>query len=172
MADKGKDPEFWSYSDKDDWETPPDLIEDISNAVGGIDLDPCAGENTNHATENLRLEDGDDGLSEDWYGVTFVNPPFSYKSEWLEKTVSEIESGNAETVIVLTPDSTDTVSWWHKYIAPNAEVVCFCEGRISYCVDGEKKENPTFGTAISVFGDVPEDLLDMLQDWGHVVRTV
>lgn len=163
---------FYDLDEKDDWQTPPDLIEDIEGAIGDIILDPCAHEDTEIGAINFCIEDGNDGLEEQWFGTVFVNPPFSYKKEWLEKIVYELQFDAVETVIVLTPDSTDTKSWWHEYIAPHAEYVCFCEGRISYYDDGEQMNSPTFGTAISVFGEVNEELLDVLQEWGHVVKTV
>jgi phage N-6-adenine-methyltransferase len=163
---------YYDLNEKDDWQTPPDLIDDISEAVGGIDVDPCAHENTSYGETNYRLEDGDDGLEEDWNDVAFVNPPFSYKSDWLEKAIDEVESGNADTVIFITPDGTDTKSWWHKFIATHSEYICFHYGRLSYYDDGEEMDSPTFGTAISVFGECPEELLDLLQEYGHVVKTI
>jgi hypothetical protein len=104
----------------------------------------------------------------------FVNPPFSYKSEWLEKIVAEVTAtrDTPSTVVLLTPDSTDTKSWWHRYIAPHARYICFSEGRIAYYEDGVRAPSPTFGTAISVFGECPDTLLSTLQEWGHVVKSV
>lgn len=166
------DTRYYDLSERDDWKTPPDLLADLQTAVGGFDLDPCAGADTSIGATNFRLEDGQDGLEREWDGVVFVNPPFSYKSEWLAKTVAEIQAARADTVVVLTPDGTDTISWWHQHIASHAELICFCEGRISYYADGEQMGSPTFGTAISVFGTVPDGLADVLQEWGHVVRTV
>jgi phage N-6-adenine-methyltransferase len=163
---------FYDLDEKDDWQTPPDLIADIEEAIGRIDLDPCAHPNTTIGRRNYRIGDGEDGLKKSWWGTVFVNPPFSYKKEWLEKVVNEVQHASVDTVILLTPDSTDTKSWWHEFIAPHARYVCFCKGRVSYYDEGEQMDSPTFGTAISVFGEVPDGLVEMLQDWGHVVRTV
>lgn len=163
---------FYDLSERDDWETPPDLIADLEEALGGFDLDPCAKHNTSIGEVNYRLEDGHDGLVLDWYGRVFVNPPFSYKVDWMEKAVEEVEAGWVNTVVLITPDNTDMISGWHEYIAPHAEVICFCEGRVKYHLDGEEQGSPTFGTAISVFGEVPDELLRVLHDWGHVVTSV
>jgi len=170
--DTESDGEFYSLSDKDNWQTPPDLVAGLDQAVGGFDLDPCAHPQTDIGSENYCIERGEDGLVEDWHGRVFVNPPFSYKSDWLEKATNEVASGRVETAVVLTPDSTDTKSWWHEYIAPEAEYICFCEGRVSYYDSGERAGSPTFGTAISVFGRAPPSLVEELSDWGHVVRSV
>jgi len=167
----------YDLSDKDDWITPPELIDDIQRAVT-IDIDPCAHEQTSHGTVNLRLEDGDDGLEADWVDetdvdnpVAYVNPPFSYKTEWLQKVVEERQNG-LQTAIVVTPDGTDVISWYHGYIAKHSTVQCFCKGRVSYVEDGEKAGSPTFGTMITVFGDCPPELLDVLNEWGQVVKTI
>jgi hypothetical protein len=171
--------QFWDLAEKDDWRTPPKLVNDLDNAVGGIDTDPCAHKETSIGdTHNYRLEDGQNGLELPWKGVVFVNPPFSHKKKWLKRAVNAVQDGDAETVIVLTPDSTDTRSWWHKYIAPHAKYICFkgpeIDGtRLDYIGDdGTKTKGATFNTAISVFGKCPPALVSTLQKWGHVVKTV
>lgn len=167
---------FYDLNEKDTWETPPELLDKIKSGLGIIHGDPCASPNTDiGSVYNFRLEDGQDGLEKAWNApYWFVNPPFSQKKKWLDKGIREIEKGNAETIVVLTPDSTDTISWWHEYIAEKANVVCFLEGRLSY-IDpetGEKAKQPTFGTAITVFGNCRDELLDELDDLGHVVSSL
>jgi len=174
--DRPDDFEFWDLNEKDDWQTPPDLIADLQTALEGIDLDPCAHPDSTIAETNWCLEDGTDGLVQSWdgYETVFINPPFSYKSEWLAKATEELTKPSElpKTIVTLTPDSTDTKSWWHEYIATHANYICFSEGRIAYYTDGNPAKSPTFGTAISVFGDCPDSLLAMLHDWGHVVKTI
>ena len=169
----------YDLEEKDDWQTPPELIDPIQRGFGGIDLDPCSHEDTEHGIVNLRLEDGDDGLEADWTDVThtqnptvFVNPPFSYKKDWLQKAVKEVQNG-VQTVVFVTPDGTDTISWWHQYIAEYSNYVCFCEGRVEYLDDGEDgSSRPPFGTVLTVFGEASDQLISELQQLGHVVQTV
>jgi len=166
----------YALSDKDTWQTPTETVKDFADAVGGFDLDPCAGKDTNIGEiANYRLEDGKDGLKLPWFGKVFINPPFSFKVEWLEKLERELESDRVEFAIMLTPDGTDTKSWWHKYIAENAEYICFRFGRLDY-VDPDPNPDDdsgaTFGTAFSVYGVPPDDLLKVLQEKGHLVKTV
>jgi len=59
----------------------------ITDVLGKIDLDPCAGENTNIGTVNLWNGRGEDGLRSEWFGFVFCNPPFSQKEIWIEKMV-------------------------------------------------------------------------------------
>lgn len=155
---------------KDVWQTP----EWVTDMLGLITLDPCAGPDTDHATFNWAIERGENGLERDWFGRVFVNPPFSEKEDWLEQAVLQHTHDDVECVFVLTPDSTDTKSWWHAYIANHADFVWFSEGRISY-IDpdtGEPAGSPTFGTAISIFGHPGESTLRMMDDNGWLTRTV
>lgn len=151
---------------KDVWQTPAGVTE----MLRPIDLDPCAGPDTDIGDRNLRKQD--DGLTSPWSGRVFVNPPFSDKEAWLRKAVSEQDQ--TDVVFVLTPDSTDTISWWHEFVEPHADYVWFAEGRVSYIVPetGEPKGSPTFGTAINVFGDPGSDTLDRMARDGHLVKTV
>lgn len=155
---------------KDVWQTPPELLKMIT-VEEKISLDPCAGDDTDIADTNYRKED--DGLSQDWFGRVFVNPPFSQKIEFLKKAVEERD--NTDVIFVVTPDSTDTKSWWHEYIAPEADYVWFSEGRIEY-LDPEtgrrQDQMPTFGTAISVFGDPSNVVLKELASSGQLMKTV
>ncbi|MDZ5810353.1 DNA N-6-adenine-methyltransferase [Halorubrum sp. AD140] len=164
--------EYYGQSDKDIWETPSELVDDLEDALNGIDLDPCAGPDTNIGDTNYTVSD--DGLSMEWHGSVFVNPPFTEKSDWLDKTIQEVSAGNASVVVVLTPDSTDVQSWWHGKIAPHASYICFLEGRLAY-IDpdtGHQLNSPPFGTALSVFGEPSDNLVSTLNDWGQVVQTV
>ncbi len=159
-------------SEKDVWRTPQWLIDGIEK-YKNISLDPCAGAETEIGDINYRLEDGDDGLQEEWFGTVFVNPPFTQKNEWLSKALDERE--NTDLIMFLTPDSTDVQSWWHGKIVPNADYVWFSYGRMNY-IDPDKGEvdntqKPTFGTAISMYGDVPDELLQFFDEEGWVVET-
>jgi phage N-6-adenine-methyltransferase len=151
--------QFVQRSKKDVWQTPEEVTEPIADAHGKIDLDPCAGQETQIGNQNIRPPE--DGLSETWNGVVFMNPPFSTKNEWLEKAVEESTREGVDTIYALTPDSTDTISWWHEYIAENATVTWFPRGRINY-IDpdtGEQATGVSFGSAVSVFGNAPAELL-------------
>lgn len=151
---------------KDVWQTPDNIIDMIEP----IDVDPCAGGTDIGQDANYTKQD--DGLSKEWHGRVFVNPPFSDKKDWLRKAI--VERDNTECIFVLTPDSTDTISWWHKYIAAEADYIWFSEGRISY-IDpstGEPAGSPTFGTAISIFGEPGARTLARLKSEGQLLQTV
>ena len=59
-------------SKKDDWETPPELFQEL-NKEFGFTLDVCAS-NVNNKCPNFFTEE-DDGLLKDWEGICWCNPP-------------------------------------------------------------------------------------------------
>lgn len=156
-----------SSNRKDVWQTPPELTELLTD----ISLDPCAAPDTDIGDTNWTEQD--DGLSREWFGHVFVNPPFSTKNEWIKKCVDEQE--NTDCIYLLTPDSTDVKKWWHRHIAPNADYIWFSEGRIKF-IDPSSGDRgigkPTFGTAISMFGEPHDEILENFQQNGHLVKTV
>lgn len=183
----GTDMSFVAGSKKDAWRTPPALYEPIAERIGGFDLDPCAGpppaqlelpgdeepaedlEPTEIAEWNVTLPT--DGLTIDWYGDVWLNPPFSEKGDWLAKAVDEWQHGDADRVFIVTPDATDVAAWWHEYIAANAAVTYFVESRTNYVdpATAEAASGVSFNTAVSVFGEVPPELLRYWRDAGDLV---
>jgi phage N-6-adenine-methyltransferase len=164
-----------TFDGKDVWQTPGWLIDILTDHLV-IDLDPCAAPSTSIGQCNLRVEDGDDGLEADWSNVAgedfvaYVNPPFSEKNDWVQKIREHMDE--ARLIILLTPDSTDVKSWWHSFIAEEADYVWFSEGRMRF-LDPERDEkgtNPIYGTALSFYGEVPDGLLNDLDNVGWVVE--
>lgn len=70
----------------------------IIDALGPFDLDPCAAEFTNIGRVNWWDGRGECGLERDWFGLVYVNPPFSKKQIWIEKM---IDYGNG---IIILPE--------------------------------------------------------------------
>lgn len=162
---------FYAQADKDTWQTPPEILNAFAS-YDPIDVDPCAGPNT-EIGEFLNWTIEDDGFSQPWFGTVFVNPPFSDKTAWLDEVLSRIESGKVNRAYVLLPDSTDVQSWFHGRIVPNANYVWFAEGRVKF-VDpetGTVGKSPTGGTCISMFGEEPPaDMLGWFSENGWLVE--
>ena len=100
---------------KDEWYTPKYIVDYFAEICGGFDLDP--------ATTKLQAKELDipmycdkdcDGLSKDWYGNVWLNPPFSNKSDWIKKAREEVDKGNCR-VFLLLPSALETKAF-HKYI--------------------------------------------------------
>jgi phage N-6-adenine-methyltransferase len=167
-------PTLQSLPEKDTWQTPSWLTDGIGAAIGGFDLDPCAGPDTRIAETNYSIQRGENGLQQDWFGDVWVNPPFTSKVDWVHKAISEYDDPDgADRVFLLTPDSTDVKSWFHGDIVPTAEYVWFAEGRVKFLdpQTGEPAGSPSFGAAISVFGEIEPELRNWFHANGWLART-
>ena len=181
VEEESDDPPAWIDSaDKDLWETPEWLLDVLERHIE-IEIDPCAGAETEIGSER-NVRPPEDGLSVPWDGAAFVNPPFSEKDKWVQKAAREVASGRSSLVIFLSPDSTDVRGFWHGSTSATesglADVAPYCwfsDGRISYRdpETGEPGPSPTFGTALNFVADrplaVPPGLLAELDDCGDVL---
>ena len=93
--------------------TPPEYIEMARRVMGSINLDPAS---CDYAQEVVKadkyLTEEDDGLSQDWIGNIWLNPPYANKliTQFVNKIITEKELLQA---VVLTNNNTDT-QWFKK----------------------------------------------------------
>ncbi|QPL12225.1 putative Dam methylase [Halorubrum phage Hardycor1] len=175
---------FVARGDKDVWRSPGDLLAPILRHVD-VHVDPCAGagDYPTRLGSHKNIAPPRNGLAESWDvpGVSavtaYVNPPFTQKAEWLAEAVERYERGEVARVFVVTPDSTDVISWWHEYIADSFRWSWFPEGRVDYIdpdpEDGDTPEQAngvSFGTAVSVLGHIGPALRRELAARGDLVR--
>jgi hypothetical protein len=111
-----------SENTKIEWLTPPDLVKKL----GDFDLDPCCPINAPflHAKNNFTTLE--DGLSQDWYGRVYLNPPYGRGMDlWIEKLKLY---GNG---IALIFARTETKCFF-KHIWNDADALLFVKGRIKF----------------------------------------
>lgn len=131
-------------SNTDEWATPLDLFNELDSEFG-FTLDVCA-DDWNHKTPNY-FDKETDGLSQDWQGVCWMNPPYGRQiGLWLKK--AHESSGWGATVVCLVPARTDT-AWWHDYAAKGE--VRFIRGRIKFVGREGVKDAAPFPSAIVIF---------------------
>lgn len=129
-------------SQKVEWETPQDFF-DLLNAEFQFDLDVCATPENAKASRFFTKED--DGLSQEWRGVCWMNPPYGREiGKWIAKARASALAG--ATVVCLIPSRTDT-AWWHDFVQPFGKVN-FVRGRLKF--SGSSHSAP-FPCAVVVF---------------------
>lgn len=113
----------------DEWLTPPYIIE----SLGEFDLDPCSPVNRPWDTAKHHYNINDDGLSKDWFGRVWLNPPYGNQTaKWLEK-LSVHKNG-----IALIFARTETRMFF-DHIWDKADGLLFFKGRLFFhYVNGEK----------------------------------
>lgn len=128
------------FSSKTDlWETPQELFDEL-NREFGFQTDVCV------LPENAKCDEfytpEQDGLSQQWTGVCWCNPPYGRKiGKWVKKAAE-----SDATVVMLLPARTDT-KWFHDYILQNAEIR-FIKGRLKF---GGSKNGAPFPSMICIF---------------------
>jgi len=134
-----------------DYESPKDMIERLSYFFDW-DLDVCA-ERPNVCKNFFTRED--DGLSRDWLGLCWMNPPYGKKrriGDWIAKAREQGAIYGDTTVVCLLPARTGT-RWWHDNV-PYANFVVFIEGRLRFDLPGGEAapHSAGFPSAFVVFG--------------------
>ena len=137
--------DLWSSvffsSQSDDWETPHWLFQELDREFH-FTLDPCATPANAKCKQFYTKEDN--GLTKDWTGVVFLNPPYGRNvGKWIRKAYFESQRG--VTVVCLLPARTDTV-WWHRYCLKGE--IRFLKGRVKF---GGAKNSAPFPSVIVIF---------------------
>lgn len=140
------------FSSKTDlWETPQEFFDGL-NEEFHFTLDVCA------LPENAKCEKyytpEQDGLSQDWRGVVWCNPPYGREvGKWVQKAWRSAVLG--ATVVMLLPARTDT-KWFHEYIyGKGNNEVRFIKGRLKF---GDCNNSAPFPSMVVVFRAYTENL--------------
>lgn len=174
-----EEPVYPSYNHRaqgtgeNEWYTPPEFIEKARKVMGGIDLDPATSAQANITVGADKIYTvQDDGLSYEWQGKIWLNPPYSQPaiSNFANKMVNEWRSGRVTSAVVLTHNYTDT-RWFHT-LASACTAICFTKGRIAFVNQDGEKAAPTQGQAFFYFGDNIGIFSQHFQDCGLVVEVL
>ena len=152
-------------SNTGDWYTPPEIVEAVRELFGIIDLDPCS---NSHEAPNVpalvHFTREDDGLSREWFGRVYVNPPYGKGiGPWIEKVREEHEAGRVTAAVVLVKAATDTR--WFRVLSeryPRCEVA----GRLKF--SGCKAPAP-FPSVLFYLGDEVQRFADVFARFGVLV---
>ena len=99
--------------------TPPEWIK----ALGRFDLDPACPPDMPWPTAAKMLTKAQDGLTAEWHGRVWLNPPFGSEAAlWLRRMAAH---GNG---IALIPARTETAMFYES-VWGKADAVCFVKGR-------------------------------------------
>lgn len=119
-----------AYSDQKNWSntylTDPKLIE----LLGPFDTDPCCPSDMPWETASKMYTEVDDGLSQEWLGRVFMNPPYRKVLSWA-KRFSEQKNG----IALLNGRATETEAT--QLIMNHSHSIWFPKGRLAfYKTDG------------------------------------
>lgn len=155
---------------ENEWYTPAWLADMAREAMGSIDLDPASNEEANRTIRAATfLTKQDDGLSCEWKGNVWLNPPYERKLVecFIDKLASSYSAGLVAQAILLTHNNTDT-EWFRRNVAGLAAAVCFTK-RIKF-YRGEDVASPVNGQMLSYFGPEPDRFSGVFSEAGRVWR--
>lgn len=149
----------------DEWYTPECVWRKVQDFFGVISLDPCSNshDRPNVPAQNVYTKE-DDGLSKEWYGKVFVNPPYSKVKVWTEKLVSEVDSGR--TIEACLFPKVDTSTRWFDLIFRKAAAILFYKRRLQFANSG--KVAP-FASCLAYFGPRPHEFKLQFREEGNVI---
>ena len=135
-------------SNKDDWETPQILFDEL-NEEFCFTLDPASTDKNAKCETHYTVEQ--DGLNQDWGGHSvFCNPPYGRDMhKWVQKCYQEAQKPYT-TVVMLIPARTDT-RYFHDFIYHKAREIRFIKGRLKFEQDGIAGQSAPFPSMIVVF---------------------
>jgi len=122
MPHKGMGSHQSARMEKDEWLTPPWLIE----RLGHFDVDPCAPviRPWPTADKHYTIEDG--GLYQPWRGRVWLNPPYGLQTEeWLKKLV--IHKNGTALIFARTE-----TAWFRNCVWRYATALLFIHSRLTF----------------------------------------
>jgi phage N-6-adenine-methyltransferase len=159
-----------AFSGDNEWYTPSRYIEMARDVMGGIDVDPASNDVAQATVRAGTFYTAEtDGLSKDWYGTVWMNPPYAQPliSKFCMKLLAEVAEERTTQAIVLTNNSTDTR--WFASLCGAASATCFTLRRIRFESPTRGTASPTQGQTFFYFGRQADRFQSVFQDIGHVM---
>lgn len=136
----------------DVWLTPPSILA----ALGPFDLDPCAApEPRPWATARRHIALPDDGLTAEWRGRVWLNPPYSSQAVvWMRRLAAHAHG----TALVFARTET---SWFVDSVWRAATGLLFLHGRVTFLrPDGSSaSDNAGAPSVLVAYGKADADIL-------------
>jgi len=114
---------------RQDYETPPDLIEAVTRRWGPLEFDLAATAQNAKAPEFFTP--ARNALLQKWDcrdGIAWLNPPYQHIGKWARKCADADTNGGR--ILMLVPASIGSM-WFYRHVWKVAHVIALC-GRITF----------------------------------------
>lgn len=118
-------------NDSDEWYTPSDLVEAVREFMGGIDIDPASCDVAQRVVRaSTYYTIADDGLTKDWHGRLWLNPPYSFPLVRNFTGRALVQYGYSVTQGFILVNNVTEASWFQLLLSRHP--VCFIRGRVEF----------------------------------------
>ena len=143
------------FAENDEYYTPKEMVD----LFGQFDYDPAT---TQGKAEEFNIKNYDtvdtNSLAQDWtkYKKIWINPPFTLKSEFLEKAIKTYKEAKND-IYFLMPVSFLTTQKFHKLVGELGGVFYIPNGRLKFESGNNRTlKSPAFGTLVYKIGEGPD----------------
>lgn len=153
-----------------EWYTPKEYIRAALEVMGSIDLDPATCKEANETVEASSFFTAeDDGLTKEWHGNIWLNPPYSTDMMrlFVDKLIKEYQLGSVDSAIMVSHNNTETR--WFQELAKVATAICFPSSRIKF-YRGDDVAAPVNGQAFFYLGGDADKFYDVFSRFGLIVE--
>lgn len=145
--------------ESDEWYTPQEIF-DAMNVT--FDLDPCSDGDDSIVPANKKYTKADDGLSKEWDGFVFMNPPFGGRNGHVPWVRNFLKHNNGVAIV----RAYTSAGWFHDY-ATGVDAVLFPRGKTKFVrPDGSIGKSPGHGIVLLALGDQAVNALINANEFG------
>ena len=147
--------------------TPSWLLAVVEEALGGIDLDPCA-DPLKRVPAKSHFTLADNGLEQAWEGSVYINPPFSNTADWVRHLSLYWEAGKVSAAIALLPVMALCNRSAQHLVKYNASAITLLERTLVFLDEDykEMKVRLPFPCALVYLGTDSQRFLDTTRSYG------
>jgi phage N-6-adenine-methyltransferase len=152
--------------------TPPEYIAQAKVVLGCINLDPASSEVANRTVGAEKIFTAeDDGLSRDWHGNVWLNPPYAAEliGKFVGKLCRHVQDEQVDQSILLVNNATET-KWFQEALGV-CSAVCFPAGRVKFLdPHGAPSGAPLQGQSLLYFGPNPAAFASAFEQFGFCAQ--
>lgn len=143
----------YGHDQGDEWYTPKWIFDSLGLT---FDIDVCAPRDLTHVTTPAAayLNEDDDGLSQEWNGIVWCNPPYSAPEAWADKC---IEHGNG---LLLTHIPMNAA--WAQRVWTHCDGIRLFQA-IEFTRPDGKTQRPGSWLQLAAFGGQARDALEQMK---------
>ena len=171
LADgKDKTPHVAHNSGENEWYTPAEYIEAARAVCGDFDLDPASSDIAQQTVKaKAYFTKDDDGLTLDWYGRVWMNPPYQADlvRQFAQKLIKSLMIHDVTEAFALVNNATETS--WFQALAIASDAICFPKSRIRFLDPDGNPGAPLQGQAILYFGTHANEFEERFGRFGFVL---